>query len=423
MLRKSLKPITTFIRSAIGTNGVAEQVAVLAAKLDALPVHAEPNNATTIAPAAPAYDINLLLHQARGALMRDLPKGARCIVSAGCSGRWYFDWIEHTYGYVDQHLGIEYYVPKPDSLPDNVKWISNTAGNMEAVADKVCDLLISGPNIEHLWPEDIADFLIESARVLKPGGTLCVDSPNRVTTALLNWSHPEHTIELTVPEMRHLLDLTGFEITKEAGIWLCRDPKTSRILPIDPNTPDPEWSLTERIFSAADKPEHSIIWWIESRRTEREPDPEALRKSLSAIYAVAWPERIQRVIVWPSLATEHRADGEWIVVTPTHDKVVFFGPYMPLRAGRYRIGFEFQSDPSAKESFARCDVVVGSEAKVLAQCEVLPGQTQVALEVEIHELVFGAQFRCIGMGRSAFAVRRHLEIVETLNEIEAVVRV
>lgn len=419
MLRKSLKPITTFIRSAIGTNGVAEQVAALGAKVEALSDRVKPSGATvsaSIAPAQPAYDFNLLLHHARSALMRDMPPNADRVVSAGCSGRWYFDWIEQTYGHVAQHLGIEYYSPKPDSLPDNVTWIANTAGNMEAVADKSCDLLISGQNIEHLWPEDIADFLMESARVLGTGGTLCVDTPNRAMTELLGWSHPEHTIELTAPEMRCLLNLAGFEVTKEAGIWLCQDPKTGRILPIDPNTPESEWSVTERIFSAADKPEHSFIWWMESRRTGRKPDREALRELLSNIYAIAWPERIQRLVVLPGFKTEQRADGEWIVVPSTHDGLVFYGPSMPLRAGRHRITFEFEPDPAATAAFARCDVVVGPEARVLDQSEVLPNQTHITFDVEISELTFGAQFRCISIGRSGFAVRRHVTLVETLNE-------
>jgi SAM-dependent methyltransferase len=422
MMRKSLKPITSLIRSVIGTNGMADQITLLGAKMDALSEKVKTNGTVAPTPNAqapqpqPVHDFNLILHHARSALMRDMPPNAKRLVSAGCSGRWYFDWIEQTYGYVPEHLGIEYYSPKPDSLPDNITWIANTAGDMEAVADKSCDLLISGQNIEHLWPDDIADFLMESARVLRTGGTLCVDTPNRALTELLGWSQPEHTIELTAPEMRQLLDLAGFDVTKEAGIWLCRDPKTGRVLPIDPNTPEADWSVTERIFSAADKPEHSFIWWMESRRTERKPDREDLRKLLASIFAVAWPERIQRLVVLPGFETQQKADGEWIVVPRAHDGLVFYGPYMPLRAGCHRITFEFEPDPTATATFARCDVAVGPEARILEQREVLPNETHVTFEVEVSELTFGAQFRCISIGRSGFSVRRHVTLVETLNE-------
>ncbi|MGV7240794.1 class I SAM-dependent methyltransferase [Caballeronia sp. M23-90] len=490
MMRKLLKPIKNFIRSAIGTNGVAELVATFEGKLTSILTSVKENRAaeqlsaidvklealshsinsnslanhmqalgeklevlleqvdanavtdkseasgakpkiildaetSTCAGAItattfpePTYDFNLILHQARSSLMRDMPPNAERLLSAGCSGRWYFDWIAQTYGYVPQHLGIEYYSPKPDSLPNNVTWIANTAGNMEAVSDKSCDLLISGQNIEHLWPDDIADFLVESARVLNTGGTLCVDTPNRTITKLLGWSQPEHTIELTAPEMRQLLDLAGFEITKEAGIWLCQDPKTCRVMSIDPNAGDPEWSVTERIFSAADKPEHSFIWWMESRRTEREPDREGLRKLLASIFTVAWPERIQRLVVLPVFNTEHRSDGEWIVVPPMHDGLVFYGPYMPLRAGRHLVTFEFESDPTATATFARCDIMVGGkEPRIIDQREVLPNETNVTFEVKVSELTFGAQFRCISIGRSGFKVRRYIKLVEELDDV------
>ncbi|WP_141710827.1 methyltransferase domain-containing protein [Paraburkholderia nodosa] len=406
--------------SALGE--LAQHLAAVAQKLDNLTNEVERLNAPGVSlPQPPSqvqarYDFNDVLHEGRSALMREMPPNAERVVSAGCSGRLYFEWIEKTYGYIPEHIGIEYYLPKPHLLPDNVTWIANTAGNMEAIADQTCDLLISGQNIEHLWPEDVVGFLMESARVLRAGSTLCVDSPNRALTARLNWTHPEHTIELTVPEIRHLLELAGFDVTKEAGIWLCEDPKTRRLLPIDPNTPDPEWSVSERIFSAASKPEHSFLWWIESRRTERKPDREALRKFLHSIYAIAWPERIQRLVLGPSLVTERRSDGEWISVPPGYDGVVFFGPYMPLRRGRHRITFEFEPDPSATAAFARCDVAIGPEGTVIAERETMPGQTQTVLEVEIQELTFGGQFRCYATGRAAFAVRRHIYLVETLSE-------
>jgi SAM-dependent methyltransferase len=406
---------------------MAAKIATLDAKIDALSRKLQDNGAGLPVPAAtspapaeivssttPHVDINQLLHDSRTALMRDMPPGANRLLSAGCSGRWYFDWIERTYGYVEEHLGIEYYSPKPDALPDNVTWIANTAGNMEAVADQSCDLLVSGQNIEHLWPEDIADFLVESARVLRPGGILCVDSPNRAMTAPLNWSQPEHTIELTVPEIRKLLELAGFEVTKEAGIWLCQDPKTRRMLPLDPNSPDSDWTVSERIFSARDKPEESLLWWVESRRTNRAPDRPAIGAMLAEIFSTAWPERCQRFIVVPGYRTETRADGEWVVVPPGQGGMVLFGPYVPLRAGRHKITFELVADAGTSDAFARCDIAFGPSGTVLQQRDVLPGSSQVTFDVEVSELTFGGQFRCLSLGRSGFAVKRHVTLTETL---------
>jgi hypothetical protein len=105
---------------------------------------------------APRIDVNLLLHQFRTAFLRAMPPGARRLLSAGCAGGWYFDWVTQSYGPVEEHLGIEYYVDPPADLPANVTWIRNTVGNMSAVEDRSCDLVFSGQNLEHLWPEELA---------------------------------------------------------------------------------------------------------------------------------------------------------------------------------------------------------------------------------------------------------------------------
>jgi hypothetical protein len=124
-------------------------------------------------------DINLLLHQSRSAYLRGMPPGAKRLLSAGCAGLWYFEWIKQTYGCVPEHLGIEFYTPKPDGLDNNVTWIANTASDMSAVKSRSCDLVFSGQNIEHLWPEEVSGFMLEAARVLALGGHLVIDSPNR----------------------------------------------------------------------------------------------------------------------------------------------------------------------------------------------------------------------------------------------------
>ena len=130
------------------------------------------------------------------AFLRTMPPNARRLLSAGCAGRWYFDWVAQSYGPVEEHLGIEYYVEAPPDLPANVTWIRNTVGDMSAVADQSCDLVFSGQNLEHLWPEEVAGFLLEAARTLRPGGHLVMDSPNRDPTAPLVWSHPTRNTPL-----------------------------------------------------------------------------------------------------------------------------------------------------------------------------------------------------------------------------------
>jgi hypothetical protein len=255
---------------------------------------------------------------------------------------------------------------------------------------------------------------VESARVLRPGGTLCVDSPNRAITEPLLWVHPEHTIELTVPEIRHLFDLAGFEVTKEAGLWLCQDPKNGRFLPFVPNDEETGWTIPERLISARDKPEQSFLWWLEGRRSDHPPDRPAIDAYLAEIFSKAWPERTRRTIVVPGRATEQRADGAWIRVPPGDLGVVFYGPYMPLRAGKYRVTFDLLPDPGADAAYARCDVTIGDDATVLQQCDIEPDTAQVTFEFELPEQKFGGQFRCISLGRAGFSVRKSVTLTETL---------
>lgn len=203
------------------------------------------------APDSETPDINHVLHHFRGEALRRLPKGARHFVSVGCSGTWYFHWIAETYGHVELHTGVEFYSPQPSDLPHYTRWIANTAGDMHDIPDASADLLFSGQNIEHLWVEEIVGFLSESQRVLKEDGLLVVDSPNRLITAKLGWSHPEHTIEFTPDEMQELLTLAGFDLERQHGIWLCADPHSGSALPFEEMSTEGIWPLARR----------ALRWW------------------------------------------------------------------------------------------------------------------------------------------------------------------
>jgi SAM-dependent methyltransferase len=351
-----------------------------------------------------------MLHGLRGALLREMPRPVGVMVSAGCGGALYFDWVERHYGPVARHIGIECYMPRPDKLPANVEWIVNTCADMSAIADETCDLVFSGQNIEHLWPDEVAGFLIESARVLKPDGWLVIDSPNRLVTTPLKWSHPEHTVELTVAEIATLLDLAGFEITKRAGLWLSRDPRTGALLPLDPNLAVEGWSFPERIVAALDRPDDAFLWWIEARRRRSSPpDGEAIRARVDAIFSANWPERVQRMLSGPGLSTERRQDGNWINVPAGRERVALFGPYMPLRPGNYRAEFTLAPEQGTGD-FARFDVVAGDGAQVLATAHAGDMERSAALTFTLEQPAFGVQFRCFSTARRAFAVRYGIDL-------------
>jgi SAM-dependent methyltransferase len=338
-------------------------------------------------------------------------------LSAGCAGNWYFEWVERCYGRVENHIGLEYYTPKPDRLPANVTWIANTVSDMSDVATASCDLVFSGENLEHLWPDEVTGFFLEAWRVLRPGGALVVDSPNRNITRPLSWSHPEHTVEITVEEAKRLATLAGFDATKVAGIWLCRDPGTGRMLPFDPSQSDGEWSLPERLVAAEANPECSFLWWLEAVRSDRLPEKAELGKEMQRIFAEAWPERIQRLAMGVG-HVEHCGDADWVVCSRGQGGAMIYGPGLPLRPGCYQVTFIVAAADAASADavILECEVYVSALEKALVRRQLtagdVVGETAVTLDFTIDQLTFGLQFRCISYAQAEVRCRKRIELIE-----------
>jgi SAM-dependent methyltransferase len=352
---------------------------------------------------SPIKDISHFLHDCRSSYLRSMPRVDGVMLSAGCAGKWYFDWIADKTGHRARHIGIEFFTPKPGDLPSNVDWIANTVGVMDGVESEECELVFSGENLEHLWPEDVVGFFLESWRVLKPGGWLVVDSPNRLMTAPLNWSHPEHTVEITPDEARHLATLAGFDVVNMKGIWVCRDAKTDRIMALDPNMPDDQWPTIERCLSAVDDPDNSFLWWMEARKSSREPDVAALTAEMDKIFSDAWPERSRRFV---SAAGTRNPDNSGISSASGETGALVYGPYMPLRKGNHSATFELTStDPgSAGTIIARIDVL-GSNGREILFKDVTYSELQnqsgkFTLDFSLPEMEFSIQARCISYGKS-----------------------
>jgi SAM-dependent methyltransferase len=352
---------------------------------------------------SPIQDISHLLHDSRSARLRKMPKFEGTMLSAGCAGTWYFNWIRERTGHVGRHIGIEFYSPKPTDLPANVEWIANTVGDMNAVASGTCELVFSGENLEHLWPEDVVGFFLESWRVLQPGGHLVIDSPNRLVTEPYVWSHPEHTVEVTPAEAKTLAELAGFEVTAVKGIWLCRDPATKRLLPLDPNTVDAEWPLVERVLSAEDDPDNSFIWWLEAVKHERGPDPKALTEAMDAIFAAAWPERSKRFVQVVGDKVEESGTVRARAKKGTSG-VIVYGPYMPLKKGPHSATFQLSAAKHKDQNaiLIRCDILGSGGREIvkkdISSADLAASGGKITLEFELAELEFGIQARCISFG-------------------------
>jgi SAM-dependent methyltransferase len=248
------------------------------------------------AASATVDDFNAELHELRSRELRRLPGGARTVLSGGCAGSWYFDWFDENYPtQVERHIGVDAYAARPSTLPHRVEWLEGRLGDLSAVADGEIDLLFAGQVIEHMWPDDLADFLVEAHRVLSHGGTLALDSPNRMVAEALGWTQPEHTIELTVDEIHELLELSGFAEIEVRGILLSHEATSGRTFALTHDGGGEEWPWGRRVDEAAHRPEESFIWWATAIRSQRRPEVDAVRQRVVELYDQVRPRYLRRL--------------------------------------------------------------------------------------------------------------------------------
>ncbi|MBV8463674.1 MAG: class I SAM-dependent methyltransferase [Acidimicrobiales bacterium] len=356
-----------------------------------------------------------VLHEGRSLALADMPPGASTLLSAGANGRWYFDWVDREYGRVAQHIGVEAYLPKPDDLPSNVTWIeADLAGpdGVATVASDSVDLVFSGQNIEHLWPEQMVAFLIETNRVLRHGGCVVIDSPNRNLTKDYRWSMSEHTVELSPGEATDLLGLAGFAAESMRGVWLCRE--GGALLPLEPTVEgDGPARTLRRLVLARNRPEDSFIWWAEARKVGR-PDRDALIRRIDEIFRGAWDERVNRIRPHDGDPFE-LADGRPGARLPRgREGYVALGPSLPLPPGTYRIGMDVTWSGLAApgETIGRLEVVADSDllSVVDLRSQESQGSSHVSLDLTLEELRFAVHARLFSTGRADVVTPLELHI-------------
>lgn len=272
----------------------------------------------------PSVVFHNVLHELRTYELRRARGRYERVVSVGASGRWYFDWFERAVGPVLEHVGVEAFEPEPVDLPSYATWIATTADRFEGIEDDSVDIVFAGQTTEHLWADELAGFLDQARRVLRSDGQLILDSPNRLVTEHLNWSHGGHSVELSGAEIAELIELAGFEVTTLRGVWRCQF--GAQILQLEEQIDDGA-QLVRRILDAPDAPDDCFVWWLVAR-PHGAPDTAGLFTRCRQLYEANWPTRLCRGM-WPGPG--HRgpraAPGEPLVAESL--------PFM-LDPGRFR---------------------------------------------------------------------------------------
>ena len=100
---------------------------------------------------------------------------------------------------------------------------------LEDFPDESVDFVWSGQSIEHIPLEKGEKMCRAAYRVLKSGGTFCLDTPNRLVTQIHTrdigggFIHPEHCLEYTPAQLQKMLEDAGFEIKNMYGICEMRN--------------------------------------------------------------------------------------------------------------------------------------------------------------------------------------------------------
>jgi SAM-dependent methyltransferase len=373
----------------------------------------------------PEPDFNDFLHGLRSHELERLPGGARTVLHGGASGSWYLEWFDERYPTpVERHIAVEAFSPAPDPLPQNVEWLGRTLGDLSPVADSSVDLAFAGQVLEHLWPEDVADFLAEAHRVLRPGGAIAIDSPNRHVTGMLAWDHPEHTVEFTVGEARELLGLAGFDDVELRGVWLCFDSERDQVLPFAELGEVAGWDAERRSAEAAARPDDSFVWWAEATCGEREPRREELHRRTHEIYELYRRQRFSRMHRTQG-SLRDAADGKVVTGRLGRGGQLLLGPHVPMRSGRWVARFRLSAAPwrlwvrpRPDDLLGSIDVAVGDADPTIVAERPLTGrdlpldgaEREYELPFELDETVFGAQFRVHTLGRVRLRAKYPVEV-------------
>ncbi|WP_370615045.1 class I SAM-dependent methyltransferase [Mumia sp. Pv 4-285] len=142
--------------------------------------------------------------------LRDVVRG-RAVLEAGCGEGYGADLLSHDAASL---VALDYDAYATGHVRSAYPDVPVVRGNLVALpyADASFDVVVSLQTVEHLWDQDA--FVAECARVLRPGGSLVVSTPNTLTFPPGNIYHPK---ELE-PEQLHDLVAAHATVASLAGL-------------------------------------------------------------------------------------------------------------------------------------------------------------------------------------------------------------
>ncbi|MGH8967032.1 MAG: class I SAM-dependent methyltransferase, partial [Actinomycetes bacterium] len=156
-------------------------------------------------------------HEAVYLALRDRCAGAR-VLEAGCGEGYGADLLA---GVASTVLALDHDPATVGHVARRYPHVGVARANLVAlpVRDGGGDVVVSLQVVEHLWEQE--RFLRECVRALRPGGSLLLSTPNRLTfspgrdTPL----NPFHTRELNAAELTELLHDAGFTVESMLGVF------------------------------------------------------------------------------------------------------------------------------------------------------------------------------------------------------------
>jgi len=105
-----------------------------------------------------------------------------------------------------------------------VRYRYHSMTDLSSFEDASVDLVFAGESIEHVTREDAHVVLKEAFRILRRGGHLAIDTPNRRVTRIQQeaFIDPDHKVEYTYPELRDALEEAGFAVVRAHGLNLAQ---------------------------------------------------------------------------------------------------------------------------------------------------------------------------------------------------------